>query len=56
NNNVLLKLTFVARNCIDYECMLIFKGLLHEPARYLLVTARGSYDGGHEDLVTTATL
>ena len=47
---------FCFRNCIDYECMLVFKGLLQEPPRYLLVTATGSFDGGHEDLVSTATL
>ncbi|XP_028403887.1 deleted in lung and esophageal cancer protein 1-like isoform X2 [Dendronephthya gigantea] len=56
NNDVLLKLTFVPRSCIDYECVIVFKGLLNEPDLHLLVTARGSYDGGHEDLVTTATL
>lgn len=36
--------------------MLIFKGLLHEPHRFLLLNARGSYDGGHEDLVSAPTI
>ncbi|XP_046844531.1 deleted in lung and esophageal cancer protein 1-like [Xenia sp. Carnegie-2017] len=55
-NNVLLELTFVARSRVEYECMLIFKGLLHEPHRFLLLNARGSYDGGHEDLVSAPTI
>ena len=49
-------MVFYFRNCVDYECLLVVKGLLHEPPRYLLLTAHGSYDGGHEDLVSTATL
>lgn len=55
NNSVFLRLTFTARHNISYECLLVFKGLLHEQPRYLLLSARGSYDGGHEDVVSTAT-
>ncbi|XP_031565846.1 deleted in lung and esophageal cancer protein 1-like [Actinia tenebrosa] len=54
-NKVLIRVTFVARHNVEYECVLIFKGRLHEEEQHVVLKGRGSYDGRHENLVNVVT-